>query len=51
MMNWLEERFILFVDFYKAFDSLEHDFKFRLYKFSFGDFFCEIVGTLYKLLN
>ncbi len=25
MMNWLEESFILFVDFYKAFDSLEHD--------------------------
>lgn len=44
-----DESFILFLDFYKAFDSLEHEFILQsLYKFGFGDFFCKIVRTLYK---
>lgn len=35
-----EESFILFLDFYKAFDSLEHNFILQsLRKFNFGDFF------------
>lgn len=41
-----EESFILFVDYYKAFDSLEHDFILQsLYEFGFGDFFCKMVQT------
>lgn len=44
-----ESFFHFFLDFYKAFDSLEHDFILQsLYKFGFGDFFCKTVQTLYK---
>lgn len=44
-----EERFILFLDFYKAFDSLEYKFILQsLYKFGLGDLFCKTVWTLYK---
>lgn len=40
--------YILFLDFYKAFDSLEHDFMMvTLSKFGFGNFFCKAVKTLY----
>lgn len=35
-----EDSFILFLDFYKAFDTVEHQFLFHsLEKFGFGDFF------------
>ncbi len=44
-----EESFILLLDFYKAFDSLEHTFILQsLHKFGFGDFFCKTIRTLYK---
>lgn len=42
------DSFILFLDFYKAFDSIEHEFIFKtLKKFGFGDFFCKAIRTLY----
>lgn len=44
-----EESFIIFLDFYKAFDSLEHKFILQsLHKFGFGYFFCKTIRTLYK---
>uniref|UniRef100_A0A1A8QY68 Reverse transcriptase domain-containing protein n=1 Tax=Nothobranchius pienaari TaxID=704102 RepID=A0A1A8QY68_9TELE len=44
-----EDSFVLFLDFYKAFDSLEHDFIMEaLKKFGFGQFFCKSVQTLYN---
>ncbi len=43
-----DQSFILFLDFYKAFDTLEHNFIFlRLKRFGFGPFFCNAVRTLY----
>lgn len=39
----------MFLDFYKAFDSLEHGFILKaLVKFGFGDCFCKTIRTLYK---
>ncbi len=39
---------MLFLDFYKAFDSIEHGFIFKtLEKFGFGDLFIKTVKTLY----
>lgn len=41
-----------FLDFYKAFDSLEHKFLFQaLTKFGFGNYFCRAVRTLYRNNN
>lgn len=46
------DSFLLFLDFYKAFDSLEHKFIFKaLDKFGFGDYFCRAIRTLYKNNN
>jgi len=42
-----EDSFIFSIDFYKAFDSLEHDFILEtLKRFGFGQFFCRSVCTL-----
>lgn len=47
-----DDSFILFVDFYKAFDSLEHEFIFlSLQKLGFGDPFCKFIRTLYNNAN
>lgn len=47
-----DDSFILFVDFYKAFDSVEHEFIFEsLKKFGFGDYFSNAIKTLYKNNN
>lgn len=44
--------FILFLDFYKAFDSVEHHFIFKsVQKFGFGEYFCRAVRTLYYNCN
>ncbi len=46
------DSFLLFLDFYKAFDSLEHKFIFQaLDKFGFGDYFCRAIRTLYRNNN
>ncbi len=38
-----DDSFILFLDFYKAFDSLEHDFmNTALSKFGFGNYFANL---------
>uniref|UniRef100_A0A8K9UN26 Reverse transcriptase domain-containing protein n=1 Tax=Oncorhynchus mykiss TaxID=8022 RepID=A0A8K9UN26_ONCMY len=43
-----EDSFILFFDFYKAFDTVEHQFLFySLERLGFGDFFCMAIKTLY----
>lgn len=43
---------ILFLDFYKAFDTVEHEFMFEsLRKFGFGSSFIRIVQTFYKNIN
>lgn len=43
-----DDGFILFLDFCKAFDTVEHNFIFRsLEKFGFGDFFCKAIRTMY----
>jgi len=43
-----EDSFILLLDFYKAFDTIEHKFIFlSLEKFGFGNFFCKAIKTLY----
>lgn len=43
---------ILFLDFYKAFDSLEHSFIYQsLTKFGFGNFFTQAIKTLYTNCN
>lgn len=43
-----DDSFLLFLDFYKAFDTLEHHFIFQcLEKFGFGTFFCSAIKTLY----
>lgn len=41
-----DDCFLLFLDFYKAFDTLELIFK-CLERFVFGDFFCSAIKTLY----
>ncbi len=47
-----DDRFILFLDFYKAFDSLNHEFiLLSLKKLGFGDPFCTFVRTLYSNAN
>ena len=47
-----DDSFILFLDFYKAFDTLEHKFIFHsLEKFGFGGYFCEAIKTLYAHSN
>lgn len=47
-----EESFILFLDFYKAFDSIEHQFIFHpLEKFGFGNFVCKAIKSLYANSN
>lgn len=43
--------FILFLDFHKAFDSIEHNFILKaLQKCSFGPFFCTTIRTLYIIV-
>lgn len=43
---------ILFLDFRKAFDTIEHDFMFQaLKKFGFGPFFCAAIKTMYNNAN
>uniref|UniRef100_A0A3P9LB20 Reverse transcriptase domain-containing protein n=1 Tax=Oryzias latipes TaxID=8090 RepID=A0A3P9LB20_ORYLA len=47
-----DDSFILFLDFYKASDSVNHHFIFScLHKFGFGPFFCNTVKTLYNNAN
>ncbi len=47
-----DDSFILFLDFYKAFDCLEHDFIITaLNKFGFGQSFCNAVHNLYSNSN
>lgn len=47
-----DDSFILFLDFYKAFDTIEHEFIFHsLEKFGFGGYFCEAIKTLYAHSN
>lgn len=48
----MDKGFILFLDFYKAFDTLEHAFIFRSLKtFGFGEFFCKAIQTMYTNAN
>ena len=51
--NWIDDRgFILFLDFYKAFDSVEHEFILRsLEYFGFGSEFIKVINMLYKDSN
>uniref|UniRef100_A0A3Q3AHM4 Reverse transcriptase domain-containing protein n=1 Tax=Kryptolebias marmoratus TaxID=37003 RepID=A0A3Q3AHM4_KRYMA len=43
-----DDSFIFFLDFYKAFDTVEHKFIFQtIEQFGFGEFFCKAVKTLY----
>ena len=47
-----ESGFILFLDFYKAFDSVEHPFILKtLYHFGFGNRFIDVIGMLYNGIN
>lgn len=47
-----DDSFIRLLDFYKAFDSIEHEFIFlTLQKFGFGDIFCRAIKTLYSNAN
>ncbi len=47
-----KEAFILFIDFYKAFDTVEHFFIFEaLSKFGFGRSFINAIRTLYNGIN
>lgn len=40
---------VLFIDFFKAFDTVEHDFMFTvLKKFGFGEGFCKIIKMFYN---
>ena len=44
-----DDSFILFVDFYKAFDTVSHQFMFKtIHSFGFGNRFLRAVSTLYK---
>lgn len=48
----LDNSFILCIDFYKAFDTIEHDFLFTTMKcFGFGEFFLNAVKMLYNGCN
>uniref|UniRef100_A0A3P9AV59 Reverse transcriptase domain-containing protein n=1 Tax=Maylandia zebra TaxID=106582 RepID=A0A3P9AV59_9CICH len=43
------ESLILFIDFFKAFDSIDHNFLFRsLELFGFGNKFCKVIKLFYK---
>ncbi len=43
-----DDSFLLFLDFYNAFDTLEHNLIFQcLEKFGFGTFFCSAINTLH----
>lgn len=43
------ESLILFIDFFKAFDSVEHSFLIQtLKKFGFGEKFCKVIEMFYK---
>lgn len=47
-----DDSFILFLDFCKAFDTIEHKFIFQaLQKFGFGSYFCSAIETMYKKVN
>ena len=47
-----DEAYILFLDFFKAFDTLEHTFLFQaLELFGFGKVFCDFVKTCYANTN
>lgn len=47
-----DESLILFIDFYKAFDTIEHGFIFKVIEFlGFGDFFLNAIQTLYNGCN
>ncbi len=47
-----DNSYILFLDFYKAFDSVEHEFIFSaLEKFGLGHFFSQAIRTLYANSN
>lgn len=47
-----DDSFVLFVDFYKAFDTISHQFMFKAIQvFGFGDRFLRAVNTLYKDCN
>lgn len=42
------DSFILFLDYYKAFDCLEHEFMLQsLHRMGFGNFFCKCIKMLY----
>ena len=46
----LDDSFLMFVDFYNAFDTVEHVFMFKAIRFwGFGDFFLKAVQTLYSV--
>ena len=47
-----DDSFIFFLDFHKAFDTVEHNFIFQnIEKFGFGDFFCKAIRTMYSKGN
>uniref|UniRef100_A0A3B5R4M7 Reverse transcriptase domain-containing protein n=1 Tax=Xiphophorus maculatus TaxID=8083 RepID=A0A3B5R4M7_XIPMA len=47
-----DDSLILFLDFRKAFDTIEHNFVFQtLEKFGFGPYFCAAIKTMYKNAN
>lgn len=44
-----DDSFIFFLDFYKAFDAVEHNFIFQtIEQFGFGQSFCRAVRTMYS---
>jgi len=48
----LDDSYILFIDFYKAFDTISHKFMFKSIKyFGFGDYFSKAISTLYQGCN
>lgn len=47
-----EDSFVMFLDFYKAFDSLEHGFIFEaLKRFRYGQYFVNSIRTLFSNAN
>lgn len=47
-----DDSFILFLDFFKAFNTVEHPFIYTcLYKLGFGPYFCNVIKTLYAGAN
>lgn len=47
-----DDNLILFLDFCKAFDTIEHNFMFQaLEKFGFGPYFCAAIKTMYENAN